>query len=445
MNKKEIIVAGGGHGGFAVAGHLARMGYDVTVFEKNKREDMGYDWTDIFAPNALTDTGIPMIEDGKWEYKTNMTFISPDQQTKVNQDIPEWDLEIKVERKDIYKHLIKYAEDNDAKIKFETTVESPILIGNRIVGIKTSKGEYYADLVIDACGMNSPIRTQLPAFCDIERKTGPFNQFYVYRAFYKKEGDFTPEDKYQVYLLHDGKLGISWLATEDDMCDVLIGRFSPFSMDEVEDTLNSLRKTNPCISNEVVRGGQFVNIPVRQPLAVLVCHGYAAIGDAAFMTVPIIGSGIANSLKAAKMLADAVEADKDGIYSADTLWQYQRSYYNELGLGFCILDCVKVALTKFTPEEISYMFSSGMMCTEIISIGANSTDIASMINLDLKQFIGIAKSACTDKKLLKKIIGVAGNIAKSASICAQMPKTYSKTAVEKWSRKYVRNYREIYY
>ena len=46
-NKKEIIIAGGGHGGFAVAGHLAKMGYDVTIYEKNKREDMGYDWTDI--------------------------------------------------------------------------------------------------------------------------------------------------------------------------------------------------------------------------------------------------------------------------------------------------------------------------------------------------------------------------------------------------------------
>ena len=41
--KKTIIVAGGGHGGIAVAALLAKRGYDVTVYEKNSRENMGYD------------------------------------------------------------------------------------------------------------------------------------------------------------------------------------------------------------------------------------------------------------------------------------------------------------------------------------------------------------------------------------------------------------------
>ena len=45
---KKIIVAGGGHGGIAAAAILAEHGFDITVYEKNKREDMGYDWTDIF-------------------------------------------------------------------------------------------------------------------------------------------------------------------------------------------------------------------------------------------------------------------------------------------------------------------------------------------------------------------------------------------------------------
>ena len=45
---KRIIVAGGGHGGIAAAKLLAEQGFDVTVYEKNERENMGYDWTDIF-------------------------------------------------------------------------------------------------------------------------------------------------------------------------------------------------------------------------------------------------------------------------------------------------------------------------------------------------------------------------------------------------------------
>ena len=47
----------------------------------------------------------------------------------------------------------------------------------------------------------------------------------------------------------------------------------------------------------------------------MVADGYAAIGDSAFMTVPVIGSGIANALKAAKILADAISSigEKTGI------------------------------------------------------------------------------------------------------------------------------------
>jgi flavin-dependent dehydrogenase len=65
----------------------------------------------------------------------------------------------------------------------------------------------------------------------------------------------------------------------------------------------------------------------------MVFDGYAAIGDSAFMTVPIIGSGIANSLKAARMLADTILADRDGAYDFEHLWKYQTRYYKNIGAG----------------------------------------------------------------------------------------------------------------
>ena len=43
-----IIIAGGGHGGIALGYQLAKRGYEVTVYEKHSRDNMGYDWTDIF-------------------------------------------------------------------------------------------------------------------------------------------------------------------------------------------------------------------------------------------------------------------------------------------------------------------------------------------------------------------------------------------------------------
>ena len=77
----------------------------------------------------------------------------------------------------------------------------------------------------------------------------------------------------------------------------------------------------------------------------MVADGYAAIGDAAFMTVPLIGSGIANSLKAARILAETVMADADGAYTAQTLYPYQKRFFSELGGGLAPIACIKLMLT----------------------------------------------------------------------------------------------------
>ena len=66
---KNIIVAGLGHGGIAAAALLAKAGCDVTVYEKKKEGTLGYDWTDIFAPDALDIAGMDMPDEDKYEYK----------------------------------------------------------------------------------------------------------------------------------------------------------------------------------------------------------------------------------------------------------------------------------------------------------------------------------------------------------------------------------------
>ena len=120
---KKIIVAGGGHGGIAVASILARNGFDVTVYEKNGIDNMGYDWTDIFDPKALSKADVPMPGKKLFEYKENMTFYSPNEKTPIKQQVPEDELEIKMERKDIYNMLIDTAEKNGVKFIYNCNIK----------------------------------------------------------------------------------------------------------------------------------------------------------------------------------------------------------------------------------------------------------------------------------------------------------------------------------
>lgn len=432
---KRIIVAGGGHGGIATAMLLAKNGLDVTVYEKNTRETMGYDWTDIFAPDSLNDIGIEMPSADLYEFKTDMTFYSTDEKIPIYQHTPDDEKEIKMERRDIYKMLIENAEKYGVKFEYGYDIQAPIVNSTRVVGIKTDKGDVYADLVIDACGCMSPVRINLPKNFRVQNVPVKNEKFYVYRAFFNKASDVKAQDKYKVCLLPEGKSGIGWVASEDEYTDLLIGRFEPFDEEEAQRTAEYFRSKNPTLGTEIVRGGDFVQIPVRQPLSIMVCDGYAAIGDSAFMTVPIIGSGIANSFRAAKILAQTVIADADGEYTGKTLWDYQYRFYKEYGAGLAPLAIVKLLLAKLTPEKLNYIFEKGILTSKEMTITAKSTGIGDFFHFspDLpKRGVAIFK----DKALLKEFIWVAKKMASVITACAQLPKRYDRAAVCSWAWKY---------
>ena len=434
---KKIIVAGGGHGGIAAGMLLAKNGYDVTVYEKNSRENMGHDWTDIFDKKGFVALGLELPAKELYNLKHDMTFYGPAMETALHQNTPVDQLEIQMERRDIYNYIIGNAEKAGVKFVFDCEIVAPILFGNRVVGITTANGDEYCDLVIDACGMNSPVRKALPESLGIQNESIDYEQFYVYRAFWNKTAEVDDIDKFKVLMLHENKLGITWVATEEEHTDVLIGRFMPFDMDEVDRTMAKLRESNPSIGTQIQRGGQFVNIPVRQPLGVLVADGYAAIGDSAFMTVPIIGSGIANSFKAARILADAVVADKEDAFSAESLWKYQTEFYKKIGSGLAPLACVKLMLTRLEGHELDYIFKTGILNADDMTIGADSTNLASMLGgMSLEDIKIKLTGLINDKTVLKKVVRMGLELAKATAVTAAMPKTYNRKKVLKWVKDY---------
>lgn len=434
---RKIIVAGGGHGGIATGMLLARNGFDVTVYEKNTRENMGHDWTDIFDKKGFFTIGLDLPDKSLWNLKHDMTFYGPAYETALHQNTPLDQLEIQMERRDIYNYIIENAEKAGVKFVYDCEITAPILFGNRVVGIRTSNGDEYADLVIDACGMNSPVRKALPDSMGIQNESIDYEQFYVYRAFWNKTAEVEDIDKFKIIMLPENKLGISWVATEAEYTDVLIGRFMPFDMDEVDRTMENLRKLNPSIGTEIKRGGQFVNIPVRQPLGVMVADGYAAIGDSAFMTVPIIGSGIANSFKAAKILADTIIFDKDMAFSAESLWEYQTEFYKKIGSGLAPLACVKLMLTRLEGHELDYIFKTGILNADDMTIGADSTNLAAMLGGMKPADIKIKLTGLINNKVvLKKVIRMGLELAKATVVTAAMPKKYDRKAVLKWVKQY---------
>lgn len=433
---KNIIVAGLGHGGIAVAALLSKNGYNVTVYEKNSKGTLGYDWTDMFDPKALEIADIPMPPADKFKYKEDMTFCGPCSKKTLTQYIPKHKTEIIMERKEIYNHFIDNAEKCGVNIVYDCEVLGPVLIGDRVVGIKTSIGEFLGDLVIDSCGMNSPVRRNLPKQFNIQREIKKEQKISIYRAFYNKCSDDGVDGKFKIILYACGKPGVSWVASHDDYTDVLIGRFEEFDMDEVERSTDFLRRTNSRLGKEKIRGGQFVDIPVRHTLSVMVANGYAAIGDSAFMPVPLIGSGIANALRASRILADTIIADKSEFYSAETLWRYQVEYYYRIGSGLSPLECVKSALLKLRTQDVDYCFESEIITQDDMTIASNFTNIKDLFEIRKMDIIQKIKGIKNNKRLVIVALGAVAKMSKVLVVSAQIPKKWDKYKVQKWAKRY---------
>ncbi len=434
---KRIIVAGGGHGGIAAAMLLAEKGFDVTVYERHSKDNMGYDWTDIFDKKGWTAIGLPLPDRDKYNLKQDMTFYGPALDSALVQNTEEDKKEIQMERRDIYAHLISHADQARVKFQYDENILEPILFGNRVVGIKTDKGEYFADLVIDACGLNSPIRRALPSSMGIQNNPIEYEQFYVYRAFFNKTSEVEDKDKFKLILLPNNELGISWVATEEEHTDVLIGRFHPFTREYAMEQIDMMRKTSPSIGTEILRADDFANIPVRQPLGILVADGYAAIGDSAFMTVPVIGSGIANSLKAAKILAEAIASDNSCSYSAETLWTYQKNFYKEIGSALAPLACIKLLLTRLEGPELDYIFAKGILNAEDMTIDADSTSLGAMLSgMSINDIKIKLDGLINNKVILGKVVKMGLQLARATAVTAAMPTSYNRKTVLRWVHEY---------
>ena len=356
----KIVIIGAGHGGLQAAKELSSNGFEVTVYEKNSPEKVSYDWRDDVEPTVFEELKIILPDNSRKTGRTS--FVAPFSETPFYMENEENANEWSIKRNTFVLLLAKLAEEAGAKIKFNTPVESLIVENNEVKGVIVKNEKIFSDLVIDSSGIDSVFRKEVAKIFNITEKIDDNDVFTVYRAFVKTaDGEKLPENhKKKVYLKYLGMPGISWCICEPDgLVNVLIGRVGEMHESEFKNALLKLKKANPVISDEIVMGGKFGRIPVRYPLTKMVGKGYVTVGDAAFMTIPLTGSGISNSLRAGQILAE--EIIKNNSVSVETLWGYQVKYYEEIGAEHFFVDYVKRTLLMSDNEDIKYIFESGII------------------------------------------------------------------------------------
>ena len=426
----KVIFIGAGNAALVAAERLARGGVECVVFERNAYENLSYDWHDDINPDAWEEYGLPAPKDGTHFTKKNWTFIPPSENSETTLNLPEEKLDWSTERRLLAQQYVDRAKDV-VDFRFESPVDSLIIEDGVVKGVVVKGERVLADLVVDNSGALSKFRASLPKEWKITPEPDSTEIFVAYRGFHAKlEGVGDPAATNKAYLKHLGEDGISWSILDPaGTVNVLIGRQGKLSKETFDRAYEALKRSNPIIDDKVVRGGIECIIPIRFPLLRMVGDGYVAIGDAAFMTIPMIGSGIENSMKAGFELADVI-LKKQSVTRAD-LWEYEVTYFEKRGAEHLGVDILKRWLLGAKPDDIDWLFGKKVVDEK------NMADAATghLIILSPKDLIVKATRGISRLPLLLKMAVMLEKTKKVAKLGKKIPKVYDERAIDKWSAK----------
>ena len=430
---KKIIVAGAGHGGLIASYHLAKAGYDVTVYERNNRDRLGHDWHDYLDMTAFSGAGIPEPDESLYRHGAHQAFRNPKGNVKIEVEYKD-DARV-MDRKELYRYILSLCDEAGVKFLFGTEISGVLFDNRKITGLKIIKdGEeekIYADLVIDAAGMYSVVRRKLPAYCEIQREIEKKDIFHVYRAYYKNSEPVHIEPSYIMDLFHMNRPGLDWTIFEEDYTDILLGKFGAageLTQDEIDAAVTSYKKDYPFITDEIVRGGVVRDIPIAKMLPMIVAEGYAAVGDSAAMTIPLNGSGIVLSMKAGKILADTII--ESGKTDKKSLWKYQYRYFTTLAKDYVLVCKLKDFFTFVDGALIDYFLEADILTAELLACGSGD------INIPTEQIFRIISKAGPVLKLTPDIIRNFKTLVHLPAVMNNMPEEYDEAKVKAWVETY---------
>ena len=433
---RKIAVIGFGQGGATAAIKLAKAGFGVDLFEAKGRGSLGHPWRDDIRADIFDFCALPMPPRDCYCEKGRRLFISPDGQNSLRVPASGPMEEISIDRVALAEYLIELCEQAGVKLCFETPVEHLLLENERIVGIKVGEKELRYDLVIDSSGLRSPFRGEVPAKFGVLSQPAPSDVMQAWRGFFQwKAGTEKPDPPRNLHIRHCGGVGLSWCnVNEQGEVDIFIGRIGALSEAEKDDAIADLLSCHAFFSETPLREGRFAEISLRAPLGGMTADGYCALGDSAFMTMPMMGSGIEASMKAACFLAKVLIEAQNEPYTAAVLWPYQVRYFEELGAKYAFIDLIKRWLLNLNVDWLNWLFGCGAVTNE--DMGMVSTDPNNPNKLTAGKILKKAAVMLKKPAIVLNAMRWLTRAARAKRIAAAIPKTYEIGRVQRWQKRY---------
>ena len=433
---QQILVLGLGHGGLVAALKLREAGFAVTVAEQKSRETVGWPWYDDIRADLFAACGLPMPPRDCYTNKGKRLFISPDEQNSLRVPSARPMEEISIDRRALLRHLVGLCEAAGVVIRWETKATDLLVENDRVCGAVCGGETVRADLVIDASGLFSPFRAQVPKQFHVQAQPGKTDVMTAWRAFYKwTPGTAAPDPDRNIYIKHQSSVGLSWCNLNDrGEVDVFVGRIGGLTEEEKDAAVAALHKNHAFFSSEVLREGLWGFISLRGPLGILVADGYCAVGDSAFMTMPMMGSGMECAMQAGSRLAQHIVEHGVTDCSAANLWGWQVWYYRTFGARYVFVDLVKRWVLNIDVDLLNWLFGCGAVTNE--DMGLVSTDPDNPNKLTVGKILKKVAIVLKKPAVIRQTAVWMLRAARAKKTALSIPESYDKPKVDAWLRRY---------
>ena len=381
-NKADVIIVGAGPAGAAAGITLARAGKKVVILErgnfagsKNMFGGTIYEYpTCNLYPYYLEEAPIERFN------QEHRYIITDDKSSvSVNYKKEEKGKSFTVIRAKWDEWCIEKAVETGAYFCPKTTVRELIQENGRVIGIKTDKEEFFADIVILADGVNSLLAKQIGLRKDFKDSQMAIGVKEVLRLPKEViEERFNLEDKTGcvteiVGYPMKGITGLGFIYTNQESVSIGLG----VNLDELRknkitpnELLNQL-KEHPSIS-PLIKGGELLEYSAHlipeggfNAIPKLYDNGVMVVGDAAMLVNNVHFEGTNIAMLSGQLAAEtAVKAFELNDFSAKTLSLYEEklkntSFYKDLKTykdTVAIVHDNANSLLKYYPEKINGFF-----------------------------------------------------------------------------------------
>ena len=167
---------------------------------------------------------------------------------------------------------------------------------------------------------------------------------------------------------------------------------------------------------------------------VMVADGYVILGDSAFMTIPMMGSGMAGSMLAAKILSEILNGKDD--FSKVNLYRYQVRFMKEIGAKNSGIDVLKNWMINIDADKLSFFMNKKIIGEKEFSAAGSGNGVKLTPN-DIMQKIA---AGFAHLPLLFNLIGAVSKMKKQMAIGAEIPDEWNKEAFLEWKKEYEKNF-----